>query len=114
MIYCPDKYKTQRRCDEAVVDSLAALKIIADWFVTSKMVKKIYIILYATDGLLFFDEDSGDVIFCTNEMGIFSVNYNDIIIDSNFNEDDPDTIILLSGFWLGIVNFKKCKALKKR
>ena len=53
MVYCPDKYKTQRRCDEAVVDSLAALKIIADWFVTSKMVKKIYIILYATDGLLF-------------------------------------------------------------
>ena len=47
-------------------------------------------------------------------MGIFSVNYNDINIDSNFNEDDPDTIILLSGFWLGIVNFKKCKALKKR
>ena len=29
-------------CDEAVDDSLAALKLIADWFVTSKMIKKFY------------------------------------------------------------------------
>ena len=29
--YWPDKYKTQRMCDEAVNDSLAALKL-PDWF----------------------------------------------------------------------------------
>ena len=28
--------------DEAVHDSLAALKTIPDWFVTSKMIKKFY------------------------------------------------------------------------
>ena len=27
IVYCPDKYKTQRTCDEAVDDSLAALKL---------------------------------------------------------------------------------------
>ena len=39
IVYCPDKYKTQRMCSEAVADSLAALKLIPDWFVTSKMIK---------------------------------------------------------------------------
>ena len=42
--YCHDKYITQNICDEteAVDDSLAALKLIPDWFVTSKMIKKLY------------------------------------------------------------------------
>ena len=30
IVYCPDKYITQRMCDEAVDDSLAALKLIPD------------------------------------------------------------------------------------
>ena len=41
IVYCPDKYKTQRMCDEAVDDCLAALKLIPDWFLTSKMIKKL-------------------------------------------------------------------------
>ena len=40
MIYCPDKCKIQRMCDEAVDDSLSALQLIPNWFVTNKMVKK--------------------------------------------------------------------------
>ena len=40
-------------CDKAVDDSLAALKLIPDRFVTSKMIKKLYTNLYADDGLLF-------------------------------------------------------------
>ena len=42
IVYCPDKYKFQRMCDEAVDDSLAALKLVPDWFVTSKMIKKLF------------------------------------------------------------------------
>ena len=38
-LYCPEKYISQRMCDEAVDDSLTALKLIPDWFVTSKMFK---------------------------------------------------------------------------
>ena len=34
-------------CDEAVDDCLAALKFIPDWFVTSKMIKKLFSDLYA-------------------------------------------------------------------
>ena len=42
----------------------------------------------------FFDEDSDNVTFCCNKMGILSVNLN-INFDNNFDEDDPDTIILI-------------------
>ena len=30
IVYCPDKYLTQKMCDEAGHDSLAALKAISD------------------------------------------------------------------------------------
>ena len=33
--YCPDKYITQKMCDEAVANFLATLKPIYNWFVTS-------------------------------------------------------------------------------
>ena len=45
-------------CDEAVANSLAALKLIPNWFVTSKMIKKLY---------------TADVPFCCNEIGILSI-----------------------------------------
>ena len=45
---------TQNICDEAVEDFLAALKSISSWLVTSKMIKKLYTVLYADDGLLSF------------------------------------------------------------
>ena len=95
IVYLPDKYKTQRMCDEAVDDSLEALKLIPDWFVTSKIIEKLYTALYADENILYFNEDSGDVIFCCNEMGTLSVNLSNIILDNNFDEDDPDTIILI-------------------
>ena len=58
------------------------------------------------------DEDSCDVTFCCNEMGILSVNINNINLDNNFNEDDADTIILIRILaWHS--KFKKHKALKK-
>ena len=41
-------------CDEAADDSLAALKLISYWFVTSKVIKIFYTALYTDDGLLFF------------------------------------------------------------
>ena len=90
-------------CDEDVDDCLAGLKFVPDWFVTSKIIKKLYTNLHADDGLLFFDEDSGNVTFCCKEMRILSVNLNNITNgnnndndnDNNFDEDDPDTTILI-------------------
>ena len=53
------------------------------------MIKKLYTALYADDNILYFNEDSG-VIFSYDEMCIF----NNINLDNNIDEDDPDTIIL--------------------
>ena len=74
----PDQYITQKMCDEAVNDSLASLKFIPDLVVTNKIIKKLYTALYADEFLLFFDEYSGDVTFCCDEMGILRVNLNNI------------------------------------
>ena len=41
IVYCPNKYM----CDEAVDDFLAALRLIRDWFVTSRMIKRLYTVL---------------------------------------------------------------------
>ena len=54
MVYCPDKYITQRMCSEVVDDSLAALKLIPNWFVTDKMIKKLYTAFYADTVYPFF------------------------------------------------------------
>ena len=32
-----DKYKTQKKCDKAVDDCLAALRFFPNWFVTNKI-----------------------------------------------------------------------------
>ena len=46
---------------------------------------------------------------CCDEMGLNnSVNLNNINLDNNFDEDDPDTIRL----WAWHIKFEKCKALK--
>ena len=50
-------------CDEAVDDSLATLKLIPDRFVTSKMIKNLFTALYADENILYFNEDSGNVVF---------------------------------------------------
>ena len=81
-------------CDKVVYDFLPALKFIPDWFVTNKMIKKLHTALYAVDDILFCDEDSGNVMFCCNEMDILSVDLNNINLDdTNYDEDDPETII---------------------
>ena len=56
LMYCPDRCKTQKMCDEAKDDCLAVLKLIPDWFVTSKVLEKFHDALLANDDIPFFDE----------------------------------------------------------
>ena len=100
-------------CDEAVDDSIAALKLIPDWFVTSKIIEKLYNAFCAYENILYFNEDSSNAVFSCNEMGILNIDLNNINLDNNFDEDDSDNIILIRIFaWH--VKFEKIKALKKR
>ena len=73
IVYRRDKFKTQRICDKAVDGSLAAMKLIPDWFVTSKMIKKLYTALYADENILYFNEDAGNVVFYCNKMGTLNL-----------------------------------------
>ena len=87
--YCLDRYKTQEICDKAVDNFLQALKLVTDWFVTSKIIKKL-----ADDNILFLDENSGNVIFSSDKVGIVSVNLNIInTCDTNFYKYDLKIII---------------------
>ena len=96
IVCSPNKYITQQVCDVVANDSLAALKLIPDWFVTSKMIKKPFTALYLDENILYFNEDSGSVVFSCNEMSILNIDLNKINLDYNFDEDDPDTNILIS------------------
>ena len=82
-------------CDEAVDDSLAALKLFLSWFVTSKMIKKLYTALCADEKIFYFNGDSGNFVISCNEMIILNKDLNNINLENNFDEDDPDTIILI-------------------
>ena len=97
-MYGPDKYITQKMCNEAVDDSLATLKLIPNWFVTSKIIKRPFTALYADENIIYFNEDSGNLVFKCNGMGIFNIVFNKINLDNDFNEDDPDTIIIIRIF----------------
>ena len=90
----PSRYKTQKTCDEAVDDCLTALKLISDWFVTSKMYEKLHDFLLANDDIHIFDEDFSKVTLYATQIGILGVDLNEINFDddNNFFEDDTDTI----------------------
>ena len=61
----------------------------------------------------FFNEESGDVTFWWNGMGILSVNVNSIDLDNNFDEDNPVTTILIRLLaWRS--NFKKRQSTLKK
>ena len=79
--YSHNRYKTQEMCNKAVDNFLSALKFVTDWFVTSKIIKKLLTALYADDNILYFNEDAGDVVFSCNEIGIFSICFNKINLD---------------------------------
>ena len=60
------------------------------------MIKKLHNTLFTDDDILFFDEDSGNVRFSSDEMDIPSVDLININLDDvNFDEDNPDLIILI-------------------
>ena len=99
--------------DKTVDNSPGSLKLIADWFVTSKSIKELFIALYADENILYFNEDSRDLVFFCNEMGILNIDLNNTNLDNNFDEDNPDTITHIRIFaWH--IKFEKHKAPGKK
>ena len=68
--------------------------------------------MYADENISYFNEDSGDTVFNYNEMGIVNIDLKNINLDDNFDEDDPNTIILIRHLaWH--TKFEKHKELNK-
>ena len=99
--------------DKAFDDSQLMLKLIPDLLVTSKTITELYAALYADESILHFDDDSDNVVFSCNKMSILNIDINKVSLDNNFDEDDPDTIILIS-LLAGHVKFLKGKAFFKK
>ena len=97
-------------CDEVADDSLAALNFIPDWFVTSKMIKNSVLLCKQTK--IYPILMNIRVIFC-NKMGSLNLDLNNVNLDSNFDECDPDTIISVR-ILLGILNLKNTKLFLKK
>ena len=114
IVYCSNRNKTQRMCDESVDDCLEALKFVPDWFVTSKMLEKINNALLAHDDMFFFNKDFHKVTFITNQINVLAVDLNKINFgnDNNFDEDDSDTNIH-ARLLVWHSKYEKRQALKK-
>ena len=55
---------------------------------------KTFTALHADDSLISFDQNSSDAIFSCNEKVILFMDPNNINLDNtNYDEDDPETII---------------------
>ena len=78
------------------------------------MLEKHNNVLHADDDILFYNKDFDKVIFIANQRYILTVDLDKINLDNNnnFDEDDPDTIIL-TRFLGWHIKFEKRKALKK-
>ena len=88
-------------CDGVVDDCLATLKFIPDCLVTSKILEQFHDTLLANN-ILLFDEDFSKVTFFANDLDKIS-----LVDVNNFYEDDPESIISMSDFWLAIINEKR-------
>ena len=77
------------------------------------MIKKLYTDLYADENILYFNEDSGNVVFSYNEMGILNIDLHNINLDNNFDEHDPDTILLIR-ILASHIKLEKRKTLRKK
>ena len=95
-------------CDKDISAFLPALKFVLEWFVTNKIIQKIYNTLFENDNILFFDEDSGNVTFSSDEMGILKVDLNNISCMKMILK-----LWFMSDFWLDIIAINNAKHLKK-
>ena len=79
-----EKYECSKISIGAAIEDLEILKFVPDNLRTKQMCK------------LYFNEDSGNVVFSCNEIGILNIDLNNIKLDdSNYEQDDPATIILI-------------------
>ena len=76
------------------------------------MVKKFFTALYADKNRLYFDEDSGNVVFNSNDMSILNIDLDNFNLDHNFDKDYLGTNIYVKLLTWNI-KFENGKHLEK-
>ena len=105
LVHGPDKYKSQKMCGKAVDDCLVALKLIPDQFVASKIIDdNIYSIQNKVCGNAVFLVMNR--VFLIQIIIIFKLMI--LIIMQMMLK-----LLFISDFWLGKLNLKNVKHLKK-
>ena len=112
IVYFPYKYITQEMRDEAVNDSLAALKLIPDWFVASKMIKKLLTDLYVDENILYLMQILVMLYFIIMKWVLLILILIILVLMIILMKKILVTLFL-SDFWPGILNLKNTKNLKK-
>ena len=59
------------------------------------MIKKLSTALSADENILYLNEDASNVIYSSKKIDIFNIYLKKINLFNNFDDDDPDTIILI-------------------
>ena len=68
--------------------------------------------MYADKNILYFDEDSGNVVFNSNDMGILNIDLDNLNLDHNFDKDYLGTNIYVKVLTWNI-KFENGKHLEK-
>ena len=112
--YCLDKNKTREMSHKAADYFLLTLKFVPDWFVTSKMIRKLDILLFSNDYIVFGDLEFDFIIFFSSDIDLNSITLDKINLDDDdFDYCDPETINHVK-LMSAIINIRKSKHLKQR
>ena len=100
-------------CDKAVDSCLLSLKLVPDWFVTSKMTEKLNSAVFSDDYIVFGHLDSDFVTFFSKDKGLNSITLDSINLDDDhFDYCNPETINHVRHVWVGIMNINNADHLK--
>lgn len=66
------------------------------------MIKKLDDAIFATDNIIFIDEDSNNITFFSDEMGLLSVDLDKINLGA-VNFEMISKILFTSDLWLGVI-----------
>ena len=91
--YRLDKFKTQEKCVKAIDSYLPPFKLISDLFVTNKMVEKLDNAVFFNNDIVFGEIDSDIATFYSTDIGLNSINFNNVNCDDdNFDDYNPGNI----------------------
>ena len=94
--YCLGRYKTRDMCGKAVDACLPTLKFVPDWFITNKILEKVDNLVFCNDDIDFDDIDPDIVTLFNDDMGLATIDLNDINLDyDKFDEGDPTNFVLV-------------------